>query len=552
VVVEHAGTFCLLLSCQKYGFALRSKARKLGFFKQNVMRAFGRSQKERVLCAKSKRVFCYCKKVFGLRYKKKGGWILVGKVCTLRHRSRNNQGVTIGMTNGGYMGDISGIFKAYDIRGKVGDELDEAVAKGVGKALADWLPQSGKVAVGRDMRPDSAALAAALIGGLQEQGRDVIDIGQVTSDMIYFAVGSLKLAGGAMVTASHNPGADNGIKLCREEARPIGQETGLFELRDAVISDQYKSPAETPGTITQQDLSEAWIEHTLSFIDVDKLKELRIAVDAGNGMAGKIFPELEPYVPWEVEEMYFELDGTFPNHEANPLKFETLADMIAKIKELKLDGGIAFDGDGDRALLVDETGAVLTGGVISAMLADYFLTKHPGSSIVYDVRNSRTVKAVVEEAGGTAVMERVGHAFIKSKMRQVDSPFGGEASGHFYFRDNWYADSGLIGAVIALYVAGLSGKKLSELRAQYTRFATIPETNFVVQDKDAAITRLTKLFALDKQSTLDGLTVELPDGSWFNVRPSNTEPVLRLNAEADHPDALTNLVNKVTSTITEA
>ncbi|MFZ1484000.1 MAG: hypothetical protein WAS36_03230 [Candidatus Saccharimonadales bacterium] len=450
------------------------------------------------------------------------------------------------------MGDISGIFKAYDIRGKVGDELDENVAKGVGKALADWLPNEGKVAVGRDMRPDSAALAAALITGLQEQGRDVIDIGQVTSDMIYFAVGSLKLAGGAMVTASHNPGADNGIKLCREEARPIGQETGLFELRDAVISNQYNSPAETPGTVTEQGLSEAWIEHTLSFIDVDKLKELRIAVDAGNGMAGKIFPELEPYVPWQVEEMYFELDGTFPNHEANPLKFETLADLIARIKELKLDGGIAFDGDGDRAFLVDETGTVLTGGVMSAMLADYFLAKHPGSTIVYDARNSRTVKAVVEEAGGTAVIERVGHAYIKAKMREVDSPFGGEASGHFYFRDNWYADSGLIGAVIGLYAAGLSGKKLSELRAQYTRFATIPETNFVVQDKDAAITRLTKLFALEKQSTLDGLTVELADGSWFNVRASNTEPVLRLNAEANHPDALTNLVNKVTSTITEA
>lgn len=449
------------------------------------------------------------------------------------------------------MGDISGIFKAYDIRGAVGTELNEVVAKGIGKAFAD-IVNPGVIAVGRDMRPDSGALADAVIAGLTEQGRDVIDIGQVTSDMIYFAVGSLNLAGGAMVTASHNPGKDNGIKLCREEAKPIGHESGLFDIRDAVITGNYAAPSTKPGTVTQRNLDEAWIQHVLSFIDVSKLKPMNIAVDAGNGMAGKIFPELEPYVPWTVDELYFELDGTFPNHEANPLKFETLADMIKVIKDKGLDGGAAFDGDGDRAFLVDETGTPLTGGVMSAMLADYFLQQNPGSNVVYDVRNSRTVPAVIKEAGGVPVLERVGHANIKRRMLEVDGIFGGEASGHFFFRDNWYADSGLIGAVIGLYVAGLSGLTLSELRKKYTRFNTIPETNFVVEDKESALGRLKAAYANKEQSTLDGLTVEIDDSTWFNVRASNTEPVMRLNAESDSQEKLDELVAKVSSLISNA
>jgi phosphomannomutase len=445
---------------------------------------------------------------------------------------------------------INNIFKAYDIRGKVGTELNADVAERVGKALADWLPNEGAVAVGRDMRPDSAELAAALIAGLEAQGRDVMDIGEVTSDMIYFAVGSNKLAGGAMVTASHNPGEYNGIKLCREEARPIGQESGLLEVRDAVAEQKFKPAAAVAGKVEQRDITEAWITHALSFVDTAKLKELRIAVDAGNGMAGKIFPELEPYVPWEVDEMYFELDGTFPNHEANPLKFETLADLIARIKADKLDGGIAFDGDGDRAFLVDETGSVLTGGVMSAMMAEYFLDLHPGANIVYDVRNSRSVLDVITAKDGKPVISRVGHAFIKQVMREADAPFGGEASGHFYFRDNWFADSGLIGAVIGLYVAGLSGKKLSQLREQYTHYAAIPETNFVVEDKEAALARIREAFADITPDTLDGVTFELGNGTWFNFRASNTEPVLRLNAEAKSQSELDTLVKKVTGLIT--
>jgi len=443
---------------------------------------------------------------------------------------------------------VSEIFKAYDIRGKVGSELTVELAEAVGKALADFLDE-GAVAVGRDMRLDSGALADAVIKGLVAQGRDVINIGEVTTDMIYFAVGNGKLAGGAMVTASHNPGEYNGIKLCREEAKPIGQESGLFDIRDSIANDTLKPAAATPGNIVERDIAEDWIQHTLSFVDTAKLKEMHIAVDAGNGMAGKIFPEIEPYVPWEIEEMYFELDGTFPNHEANPLKYETLTDMIAKIKSMNLDGGVAFDGDGDRAFLVDETGEVLSGGVMSALIADHFLREYPGSNIVYDIRNSRTVPAVITAAGGTPVIERVGHAFLKQKMREVNAPFGGEASGHFYFRDNWFADSGLIGAVIGLYVAGLSGKKLSELRKKYTHFATIPETNFIVEDKQGAMDRISAAFADNDINLMDGVTVTIDESTWFNVRGSNTEPVMRLNAEAGSEEALGALVTKVRALI---
>lgn len=449
------------------------------------------------------------------------------------------------------MDAINNIFKAYDIRGRVGTELTAESAEAIGRAFADWLPTEGIVSVGRDMRPDSAELASAVIKGLTEQGRDVMDIGEVTSDMIYFAVGANKLAGGLMVTASHNPGEYNGIKLCREEARPVGLSSGLDEVREAVIGKIFKPTAATQGTVETKDITEDWVQHTLSFIDPKKLKPMKIAVDAGNGMAGAIFPELEPYVPWEVEEMYFDLDGTFPNHEANPLKFETLTDLINNIKQGNLDGGVAFDGDGDRAFLVDETGTVLTGGVMSAMLAEYFLTLHPGANIVYDVRNSRSVPKVVTDKGGHALISKVGHAHIKQDMREHDAPFGGEASGHFYFRDNWYADSGLIAAVIGLYVASLSGKKLSEIRQQYTLFAAIPEINFTVNDKQAALDRIETAFPDIEPDKLDGITFDFGNGTWFNVRASNTEPVMRLNAEATNESELNELVEKVTQLITE-
>ncbi len=441
------------------------------------------------------------------------------------------------------------IFKSYDVRGKVGSELTEDVAERIGRAMAQWLPNKGIVAVGRDMRPDSAALTKAMIKGLNAGGRNVYDIGLVTSDMIYFAVGKYDLAGGVMVTASHNPGEYNGIKLCREKAKPIGLESGLglADIRDIVIKNDFADAA-IPGRTEPLETATGWIEHVLSFVDMSKLTPLKLAVDTGNGMAGAVFPLLEKHVPWQITRLYFELDGTFPNHEANPLKFETLADLIQTVREKGLDGGVAFDGDGDRAFLVDETGTVLTGGVMSAMMSEYFLDKFPSSSIVYDARNSRSVREVIEEKGGKAVRALVGHSNIKNSMREADAPFGGEASGHFYFRDNWYADSGLIGVVIGLYVATLVGKKLSELRKQYTRYVAIPETNFEVIDKVAAIERIAQEFTDGEQDRFDGLTISYPD-KWFNVRASNTEPVLRLNTEAKNQEDLEQLVAKVTKLI---
>lgn len=446
---------------------------------------------------------------------------------------------------------IMNIFKAYDIRGKVGTELTPEVLTMIGAAFANWLPESGVVAVGRDMRPDSKELADALIAGLRAQGRDVWDIGEVTSDMIYFAVGHNKLAGGAMVTASHNPGEYNGIKLCREDAKPIGENTGLFEIRDAIANEGELKPAEKQGALEDKDVVEDWIQHVLSFIDPKKLKPLHIAVDAGNGMAGKIFAELEPYVPFDVEEMYFELDGTFPNHIANPLEPKNLVDVQKTIKELKCDAGLAFDGDGDRAVILDEKGEPLTGTVLTALLAEYFLKQNPHATILYNAICGRAAIEAIEKNGGKGVRTRVGHSFIKSDMRTNDALFAGEHSGHYFFKDNFMADSGLIAAVIGLFILSQSKKTLSELVADLRKsYVQIPETNFEVVDKEAVIANVAAAFSDGEQDLLDGLTVNYTDG-WVNVRPSNTEPLLRLNVEAKSQARLDALVKKATDIITK-
>lgn len=447
------------------------------------------------------------------------------------------------------MSAIENIFKAYDVRGKVGSELTPEVAGRIGRAFADWLPNDGAVAVGRDMRPDSKELSDAIIEGLVQQGRDVMDIGEVTSDMIYFATGKFGLAGGVVITASHNPGAYNGIKFCREEAKPIGEESGLFEIRDLVIADNFKD-ASAKGTVTQKDVVEDWITHVLSFVDASKMKPLHIAVDAGNGMAGKIFPELEPYVPFQVEELYFELDGTFPNHIANPLEPKNLADVQAAIRKQGCDAGVAFDGDGDRAVLLDETGEPVTGTVLTAILAEYFLKEYPGATILHNAICGRAAVEAIEKAGGKPVRTRVGHSFIKGEMRKNNAVFAGEHSGHYYFKDNYMADSGLIAAVIGLYILSLSGKKLSELTAPYRKaYVQISETNFEVEDKKAMLDKIAGEFKDQETDMLDGLTVQFDD-AWFNVRPSNTEPLLRLNAEAKTKAELDELVAKVTALIT--
>jgi phosphomannomutase len=446
--------------------------------------------------------------------------------------------------------DISSVFKAYDVRGKVGSELNTPSVTAMGYAFGSWLPDEGPVAVGRDMRPDSAELATAMIAGLRAVGRDVWDIGEVTSDMIYFTVGKFRLAGGAMITASHNPGEYNGIKFCRSGARPVGIESGLADIRDAVVANDFSEIVATEqGTYTEKDVVEPWIQHVLSFIDADALKPLKVVVDAGNGMAGKIFPEIEPYVPLDVTEMYFELDGTFPNHVANPIEPENIADLIARVKSEKADIGIAFDGDGDRAVLIDEHGDVLSGTALTALLAEYFLNKQPGATVLYNATCGWIVPETIEAHGGTAVRTKVGHSFIKADMRTHDALFAGESSGHYYFRDNYMADSGLIAAMVALAVISQRDEPVSAIANQYRAYYQIPETNFVVEDKDGIIARLTETFSDRRQDMLDGLTV-YTDDAWFNVRPSNTEPILRLNAEGKQQSSLDNLVAKVTAVIT--
>lgn len=445
--------------------------------------------------------------------------------------------------------DLSNIFKAYDVRGKVGTELTPQTVRAIGYAFGKWLPDEGAVAVGRDMRPDSAQLADAMTSGLRAAGRDVWDIGEVTSDMIYFTTGHFELAGGAMITASHNPGDYNGIKFCQTDARPVGIESGLAEIRDTVVSgDATNQPETQTGRYQEKDVVEAWIQHVLSFIDPAKLKPLKVVVDAGNGMAGKIFPEIEPYIPLDVTEMYFELDGTFPNHVANPIEPENLVDIIARVKQEKADLGIAFDGDGDRAVLIDENGDVLSGTTLTALLAEYFLRTNKGETVLYNATCGWVVPETIELNGGKAVRTKVGHSFIKAEMRTHNAIFAGESSGHYYFRDNFMADSGLIAAMIALAVISESSQPVSALADNYRKYHQIPETNFVVEDKEAIIAKLAANFTDDKQDMLDGLTV-YTENAWFNVRPSNTEPILRLNAEGKQRDSLDKLVAKVTSVI---
>ena len=442
------------------------------------------------------------------------------------------------------------IFKAYDVRGKAGTELNAETVRTIGRAFGDWLPKTGPVVVGHDMREDSEKLATELMLGLREQGREVIDIGLVTTDMTFFAVGNYGFAGGAMITASHNAAEYNGIKFAADEAKPVGLQSGLAEIRDLAMANKF-TPAETPGQRTEKDVTDDWIAHVLTFVDTNKFRDLKIAIDAGNGMAGAIIPVLEPHVPWKIIPMYFELDGTFPNHPANPMEPKNLRNLQIMVEQEQCDLGIAFDGDGDRAALVDEKGDIVSGSVTMAILTEYFLRKFPDSTIIYDVRTSRIVPETIETNGGHGVRQPVGTAYIKAEMRKQDAPFGGEAAGHFYFRDNWFGDSGLIAAVIAVAVVSESGLKLSELADQYRKkYVSIPETNFEVEDKKAKMKEVEAAFESGESDWMDGLTVSFPD-AWFNIRPSNTEPLLRLNAEAMEANRLNGLVTKLSELLAE-
>jgi phosphomannomutase len=445
---------------------------------------------------------------------------------------------------------ISNIFKAYDIRGKVGTELTVDLARNIGAAMAKWLPVQGSVAVGRDMRPDSKQLADAMIEGLRTGGRDVWDIGEVTSDMIYFAIGKYDLAGGAVITASHNAGDYNGIKVYRDKVTPVGLSSGLDEIRDLALAGNF-TPAESEGSLTEKNITDAWVDHAISMVQPESWPHYRIAIDAGNGMAGAILPRVLQRLPnLEAEEMYFALDGTFPNHEANPQKQETLRDLVKKIQDNGYDFGIAFDGDGDRAGFVDDKGRPILGTDLMAIVAKYVLEKHPGSEIVHDVRTSRATQELIREWGGTPIRTKAGRVNIGPLVRERQAPFGSETTGHMFFAENYDADSGLIVALVTMQSLSESGKKLSELVDEYRRYVMPEEMNFEVANKQAVFDKLKEIYAADDQDELDGLTVNQADG-WFNLRASNTEPVMRLNVEATTEEGVQKLVDTVKQVIAE-
>jgi phosphomannomutase len=424
------------------------------------------------------------------------------------------------------------IFKAYDVRGIYPTELNEEAAYRIGRAFVQHLGVN-QVAVGRDMRVSSPAIAAAIMRGATEQGADAIDLGLTTTDELYFAVGKFGYPSGVMITASHNPGQYNGIKMCRQEAIPISSETGGDAIRDIALSGQFASPARH-GQITKRDVTDDYVNHCLSFIDVSKVKPYKIAVDAGNGMAGMVIPRVFQKLPCQLVPLYFELDGTFPNHPASPIEPENTEELRRVVPEQHCDMGIAFDGDADRMFLIDEKGKLLGGDMVTALVAQSLLRKHPGSTILYNLICSRSVPELIEREGGRAIRTRVGHSFIKATMRQENAIFGGEHSGHFYFRDNWYADSGLIAFLIVLELVSQSGHTVSELIAKIdTRFRSGEINSHVADQKgrEQAIEDYYKARGAQIDH-LDGVTVSFPTW-WANVRSSNTEPLIRLNVEAD-------------------
>jgi phosphomannomutase len=350
-----------------------------------------------------------------------------------------------------------------------------------------------------------------------------------------------------MVTASHSPGEYNGVKLCREEAKPVGIDTGLAEIRDAALAGNLE-PAPEKGKIVNRDVRQEWVAHVLSFVNPSNWPAYKIAIDAGNGMVGEIAPLLAEHLPLKITPLYYELDGTYPNHVANPMEPENLVDLQKAIRENGLDFGIAFDGDGDRAVLLDETGEALSGSITTALLATYFLAKQPHATILYNAICGRIVPETIEENGGRGIRTKVGHSFVKADMRAHDAVFAGEHSGHYFFKDNWSADSGLIAALIVIQILADSGLKLSQLAQKYKKYEAIPETNFSVEDKEGVINQLKTVLSDGDQDELDGLTVNYPDG-WCNVRPSSNDPFLRLNAEAKNRQTLDDMVARVIAVI---
>jgi phosphomannomutase len=432
---------------------------------------------------------------------------------------------------------LPAIFKSYDIRGIYPSELSDQLAYRIGRAFVTEIGVHN-IAVGRDMRPSGVALFEAFARGANEAGADVTDIGLVSTDALYFAVGKFGFDGGVMITASHNPANYNGMKLTRDRAQAISLETGLSKIRDRISTGDLGPAAPKPGTISHKDVLEDFAAHCLSFIDPKKIKPFKIAIDAGNGMAGETVPYVFKHLPCEVIPLYFELDGEFPNHPASPIEPENMVDLQKAVIEHGCDLGAAFDGDADRMFIVDEKGGLIGGDMVTALVAINTLKRLPGSRILYNLICSRSVPEQIELAGGIPVRSPVGHSLIKKIMRDQDIPFGGEHSGHFYFRDNWYADSGMIALLQCLEVFSEAGKPVSEVIAPIdTRFRS-GEINSHVRDIPGKLRELEARYAdADSIDHLDGVTIQYP-AWWMNVRPSNTEPLLRLNVEADTRELL--------------
>jgi phosphomannomutase len=442
--------------------------------------------------------------------------------------------------------DLDKIFKAYDIRGVVPDQLDEDVAEAVGAAFVR-LTGAAQLVTLHDMRASSAPMAAAVARGAASQGANVIQGGLGSTDMVYYASGFLDVPG-VMITASHNPAKYNGIKLCRAGAKPVGIETGLAELKQMVANGvPPRSATKLPGTVTDKDLLPGYAAYLKKLVDLSAIRPLKVVVDAGNGMGGYTVPTVFEGLPLGLVPLFFELDGTFPNHEANPIDPENLRDLQKAVVEHDADIGLAFDGDADRCFVVDERGEIVNPSVLTAMVATRELAREPGATIIHNLITSRAVPEIVIEHGGIPVRTRVGHSFIKAKMAETNAIFGGEHSGHFYFRDFWYADSGMLTALHTLAALGTSDRTLSQLLAEYSRYAQSGEINSEVADQAAATEVVRSIYAKRPGVTfdeLDGLTVS-GDSWWFNLRPSNTEPLLRLNVEASTEEEMSALRDEV-------
>ncbi|MEP6972850.1 MAG: phosphomannomutase/phosphoglucomutase [Actinomycetota bacterium] len=425
------------------------------------------------------------------------------------------------------VGDLDRIFKAYDVRGVVPDDLDEDLARRIGAAFAEWSGAE-KIVVGRDCRLSSPDLASAMAEGITSRGSGVVDIGLASTDLLYFASGSLDLPG-VMITASHNPKQYNGVKFCLSGARPVGQESGLLEVR--ALTEQGLAPTAHPGVVENRDLLPAFVDHVLTFLDPSRMRPLTVAIDTANGMGGLVAPAVLERLPIHLHHLYPELDGTFPNHPADPIDPENQRDLKASVSEHHADIGLAFDGDADRVFLIDEQAQDVSGSIVTALVAKSMLAREPGASIIFNVICSWTVPEVIRENGGVPVRTRVGHSFIKKVMADTGAIFGGEHSGHYYFRENYRADSGLIAAVVVLAQLSEANVPLSEMLQPFRRYADSGEINSRVEDQQATIDRIAQVLSDGREDRLDGLTVEFEDW-WCNVRASNTEPLLRLNVEA--------------------